>query len=85
MGYIAFDFEAHLAGGAGDDAEGGFRVVGVEVGHFDFHDLHHLGLVSLPTFDLVRLPWSRKRCPAAFLRRLPAGGFLVMKVNDLSL
>jgi hypothetical protein len=32
----SFDFEAHLAGGAGEDAGGCFGIGGVEVGHFDF-------------------------------------------------
>src|SRR5437773_3940765 len=36
------DFEAHLAGGAGDDAEGGFVVVRVEVFAFGVHDIHDL-------------------------------------------
>src|SRR5206468_2494346 len=36
------DLEAHLAGGAGDDAEGGFVVARVEVFALGVHDVHHL-------------------------------------------
>ena len=41
---VTFDFEAHLACGAGENAAGGFRILGVQVGHLDFDDLHELSL-----------------------------------------
>jgi hypothetical protein len=40
-----------LAGRAGEDASGGFRIAGVEVGHLDLHHFHQLGLGDLA--DLV--------------------------------
>src|SRR5882672_9773746 len=36
------DFQTHLTGGAGDDAEGGFVVAGIEVFALGVHDIHDL-------------------------------------------
>jgi len=75
MGLHAFDFKTHLARGACQDAGCGFGILGVEVGHLDLTTSINWALVILPT--LVRFasldPEAR---PAAFLRRLPAGGRL---------
>jgi hypothetical protein len=49
------DFEAHLAGGAGDDAEGGFVVARVQVLGFRFHDVHDLFARNLADFGFVWL------------------------------
>src|SRR6266496_5733402 len=48
------DFEAHLAGGAGNDAEGGFVVARVEVFALGVHDLHDL---LARDFADLRLVW----------------------------
>src|ERR1039457_3210826 len=47
------DFDAHVAGGAGDHADGGFFAVGVEIGLLEFDDLDDLLLGDLA--DLVRV------------------------------
>src|ERR1700693_3294210 len=49
------DFEAHLAGGAGDDAEGGFVVARVQIFGFRFHDVHDLLARHFADFLFVRL------------------------------
>ena len=54
-GRLIGDFEAHLAGGAGDDAEGGFVVARVEVLALGVHDVHDLFARDLADFGFVRL------------------------------
>jgi hypothetical protein len=49
------NLEAHLTGGAGDDAEGGFVIARVEVFGLRFHDVHDLFASDSADFDLVRL------------------------------
>ena len=78
------DFEAHLAGGAGDDAEGGFVVVRVEVFALRVHDVHDLFARDFPTLVLLG-SFEPAAMFAAFFNRTAAGGLLVMNVNDLSL
>src|SRR5437588_11364237 len=48
------DLEAHLAGGAGNDAEGSFVVAGVEVFALGVHDVHDLFARDLADLCLVR-------------------------------
>ena len=48
------DFDAHLTAGTGDDAVGGFRIIGIEIGHFLLHDFHDLFLVEAGDFRLIR-------------------------------
>ena len=48
-----------LAGRSGDDLGGLLRILGGQVGHLDFHDLHQLVLRDLADFLLVRLSGSR--------------------------
>jgi hypothetical protein len=47
------DFEAHLAGGAGDDAESGFVVARVQILGFRFHDVHDLFTRDFADLGLV--------------------------------
>jgi hypothetical protein len=49
------DFEAHLTGGAGDDAEGGFVVACVQVFALHVDDVHDLSARDFANFGLVRL------------------------------
>jgi hypothetical protein len=49
------DFEAHLAGGAGDNAEGGFVVAGIQVFALRIHDVHDLFARDFADFGFVRL------------------------------
>ncbi len=49
------DLEAHLAGGAGDDAEGGFVIARIQVFGFRFHDIHDLFARDFSNFLFVRL------------------------------
>src|ERR1700745_2241074 len=49
------DFEAHLASGAGDDAEGGLIVARVEVFAFGVYDVHDLFARDFADFGLVWL------------------------------
>ena len=55
MSILVDDLEAHLAGGAGDDAETGFITARVQVFGFRFHDVHDLFARDRADFDLVRL------------------------------
>ncbi len=48
------DFEAHLAGGAGDDSESGFIIPRVEVFALRVHDVHHLFARDFTDFRFVR-------------------------------
>jgi hypothetical protein len=48
------NLEAHLAGGAGDDAESGFVVACIQVFRLRLHDVHHLLACHFTNFDLVR-------------------------------
>jgi len=48
------NLEAHLAGGAGDDAESGFVVACIQVFRLRLHDVHHLLACYFTNFDLVR-------------------------------
>src|SRR4051812_28198110 len=52
---LAFDLDAHLAGGSGNDAETSLLSAGVEVLGLDFNDVHHLLFGQLGHFDFVRL------------------------------
>ncbi len=49
----AFDFKSHLASRSCEDAASGFRILGVEVWHFDFDDFHQLSLGDLTHLDFV--------------------------------
>ena len=48
------NLEAHLAGGAGDDAKSGFVAARVQVFRLRLHDIHHLLACYFTNFDLVR-------------------------------
>ena len=47
-------FDAHAAGGAGDDAERGFFIGRVQVLHLHLHDFHHLFARHFADLFLVR-------------------------------
>ena len=71
----SLDFEAYLAGGAGEDARGGLGILGVEVGHLDVHHFHELCLGDLADLFLVRLTGSgRETCD--LLEQVACGGLL---------
>ena len=78
------DLEAHRARGTFDGAHRRLEAGGVEVGQLQLRDLAHLLLGDLADLVLVRLARALLD-PAAFLRRIAAGGVLVMKVNERSL
>ena len=48
------NLEAHLAGGAGDDAESGFVVACIQVFRLRLHDVHHLLACYFANLGLVR-------------------------------
>ena len=48
------NLEAHLAGGAGDDAESGFVVARIQVFRLRLYDVHHLLACYFTNLNLVR-------------------------------
>ena len=48
------NLEAHLAGGAGDDAKSGFVVACIQVFRLRLHDVHHLLACYFANLGLVR-------------------------------
>ena len=48
------NLEAHLAGGAGNDAESGFVVACIQVFRLRLHDVHHLLACYFTNLNLVR-------------------------------
>ena len=52
--FLIDDFEAHLPGGAFDDAEGSFVAARVQVFGFRFDDVHHLFARDFADFFFVR-------------------------------
>jgi len=48
------NLEAHLAGGAGDDAESGFVVACIQVFRLRLYDVHHLLACYFTNLNLVR-------------------------------
>ena len=79
-----YNLEAHLAGGAGDDAEGGFIASRIQVLRLCLNDIHDLFARYLADLCLVRF-FGTSGDVRRFLNKTAAGGLLVMKVNDLSL
>ena len=81
---LAFDFDAHAAGGAFDHSDGLVHAAGIQVGHLLLRDVFALSPGDLGDLVDVGTPLPLAM-PAACFSSDAAGGLLVMKSKLRSL